>query len=633
MHPKYALTLVLSLFLQFGYAQDVAIPKLDLILEVDTNDIAKEPDVMPVYPGGELGLLEFISNEVNYPPICKENGITGVVYVAYVVDVDGAVKNVQVVRGADPFLNQESVRVVKSLKNYRAGTQNGVKVPVQFTIPIRFTLNNPSMSSNRIVAKREKSHPINAPLNYVLPQYDDGDTSLYRFINEKLKYPSIALENAIVDTVKLKYLVDRSGKVSKAIRLGKCDPLLYAECERVVKLIDGYAPGYKNGELASFEYAATFTFQLTYEKSKSSTTTVHTHARVVSIKEPTESDAIVIVEKMPKYPGGDMSLIQFIAETVRYPTIAKNNKTTGVVYVSYIVDIDGSVKDVKIAKGTDPFLDKEAVRVVQLIKGYQPGTQDGKPVPVQFTIPIRFVLTGNTNRSTNRINLVDRRVNPEAQKAYEDAQVAMKNSDFDEAIKQYTKSISIDPNNYVPFYGRAIAHYSKEQFQAAELDFMESISRSNHEHLNSYIYRAMMRYENGQVDHAQKDFEKALILDKKSYQALIGLAKCLSNQGNLKKARKTLSKALKKEPKNPEAPLYLGILAFTDRDFETALKLFTQVISLDGQNGSAYYYLGMCYAQKKDITNACEYLIKAKDLGYEDAKLIVQSQCQETEIE
>lgn len=109
-------------------------------------------------------------------------------------------------------------------------------------------------------------------------------------------------------------------------------------------------------------------------------------------EEPAEPDFFTIVEDMPSFPGGDAALLKYIAEHVEYPSIAKENGITGVVYVSYIVDKDGSVKDVKVVRGADPFLDKEAVRVVKTLKGYKPGKQRGKPVPVQFTIPIRFQL-------------------------------------------------------------------------------------------------------------------------------------------------------------------------------------------------------------------------------------------------
>ena len=109
-------------------------------------------------------------------------------------------------------------------------------------------------------------------------------------------------------------------------------------------------------------------------------------------EESNEPDFFTIVEDMPQFPGGDAALLKYIASNVEYPPIAKENGITGVVYVSYIVDKDGSIKDVKVVRGADPFLDKEATRVVKTLKGYKPGKQRGKPVPVQFTIPIRFVL-------------------------------------------------------------------------------------------------------------------------------------------------------------------------------------------------------------------------------------------------
>ena len=109
-------------------------------------------------------------------------------------------------------------------------------------------------------------------------------------------------------------------------------------------------------------------------------------------EESNEPDFFTIVEDMPSFPGGDAALLKYIGENVEYPPIAKENGITGVVYVSYIVDKDGSVKGVKVVLGADPFLDKKAARVVRGLKGYKPGKQRGKPVPVQFTIPIRFVL-------------------------------------------------------------------------------------------------------------------------------------------------------------------------------------------------------------------------------------------------
>ena len=96
---------------------------------------------MPVFPGGYAGYTKYIQKNVKYPPIAKEYGITGKVYVQFVVDKTGSVRDVIVVRSVDKYLDAEAVRVIKSLPKYKPGKQRGEPVRVMFTIPINFTLN------------------------------------------------------------------------------------------------------------------------------------------------------------------------------------------------------------------------------------------------------------------------------------------------------------------------------------------------------------------------------------------------------------------------------------------------------------------------------------------------------------
>jgi len=105
-----------------------------------------------------------------------------------------------------------------------------------------------------------------------------------------------------------------------------------------------------------------------------------------------ERDYFTIVEDMPTYPGGDAALLKYISENIRYPQSAKDAGVTGIVYVSYIIETNGRVTDVRVVRGAHPDLDAEAIRVVRTLQGYTPGRQRGSAVPVQFTIPIRFTL-------------------------------------------------------------------------------------------------------------------------------------------------------------------------------------------------------------------------------------------------
>jgi protein TonB len=114
----------------------------------------------------------------------------------------------------------------------------------------------------------------------------------------------------------------------------------------------------------------------------------------VEADEEEEEDAPVffIVEEMPEFPGGEAALHQYIAKSIKYPVIAQENGIQGRVYVSFVINAKGEVTNIKIARGVDPALDKEAIRVIQNMPKWKPGKQRGKSVKVSFTVPINFVL-------------------------------------------------------------------------------------------------------------------------------------------------------------------------------------------------------------------------------------------------
>jgi TonB family protein len=95
---------------------------------------------MPDFPGGELALRKFIAQEVKYPAIASQKGIQGKVFVNFVVAKDGSVKNAKVIRGVDPLLDLEALRVVNSLPKWKPGKQKGKEVAVSYTVPINFVL-------------------------------------------------------------------------------------------------------------------------------------------------------------------------------------------------------------------------------------------------------------------------------------------------------------------------------------------------------------------------------------------------------------------------------------------------------------------------------------------------------------
>ncbi len=99
-----------------------------------------------------------------------------------------------------------------------------------------------------------------------------------------------------------------------------------------------------------------------------------------------------IVEEMPDFPGGEIELRNYIANNVNYPAEAQEKKIMGKVYVTFVVTKDGTIANAKIARGADPTLDQEALRVINSLPKWKPGKQRGTAVNVQYTVPINFVL-------------------------------------------------------------------------------------------------------------------------------------------------------------------------------------------------------------------------------------------------
>ncbi len=109
-------------------------------------------------------------------------------------------------------------------------------------------------------------------------------------------------------------------------------------------------------------------------------------------KKQTNDQVFVVVEEMPEFPGGEDALRTFIGKAIVYPKGALEKGIQGKVFVTFVVNKDGSVSKAKIARGVDPSLDKEALRVVSSLPEWKPGKQRGENVAVEYTVPISFAL-------------------------------------------------------------------------------------------------------------------------------------------------------------------------------------------------------------------------------------------------
>ena len=192
------------------------------------------------------------------------------------------------------------------------------------------------------------------------------------WVTEQVKYPPEATAKNAEGYVTLNFTIELDGTISNLRSLGSTDPLLGDEVIRVIRTSPKWDRP-KNSEINEpFNSSVTVGFKLPDQVVKQL--------------------PYVVVEEMPIYPGGEIALLNFIAENTQYPEAAKADTIQGKVIVRFIVNTEGNTEGITILKGVHPLLDAEAVRVVKLLSGFKPGMQGGKAVNVWYMVPINFAL-------------------------------------------------------------------------------------------------------------------------------------------------------------------------------------------------------------------------------------------------
>ncbi len=118
-----------------------------------------------------------------------------------------------------------------------------------------------------------------------------------------------------------------------------------------------------------------------------------------------DNSIFIVVEQMPKFPGGDQAMFKFLSDNIKYPVKAQVKGTQGRVICQFVIDIDGVIQDVTVVRSVDPDLDAEAVRVIKSMPKWTPGKQRGQAVRVRYTMPVNFKLGGETTNNDKKLTI------------------------------------------------------------------------------------------------------------------------------------------------------------------------------------------------------------------------------------
>lgn len=226
---------------------------------------------------------------------------------------------------------------------------------------------------------------------------------------------SLCFMAAITSPSYLKYVIRKKKEVDTSVRMmdylnmdkpkeNKADELKAFDDQEKVKLrntIQFVAPVIKKDEEVKDEDQMKKQQEVVENKAAVGAIDYNEGTNDVTAEIPTEDKLLVdeateqpftIVEQMPDFPGGYEAMQKFMHDNLKYPPIASENGISGTVYIRFVVSRSGKIRDVNVLRGVDPALDKEAIRVVASMPDWRPGKQNGQPVPVYFTVPVKFVL-------------------------------------------------------------------------------------------------------------------------------------------------------------------------------------------------------------------------------------------------
>jgi len=213
---------------------------------------------MPMYPGGDGALLDFIKASIQYPDSAKAKKIEGRVIVRFCVNTEGKAERISILKGVHSLLDAEAVRIVSLVAGFKPGMQGGQAVNVWYMVPVTFSLRPETTQAAR---SQENAEELSAETEVdKMPEYPGGVSALLKFIAENTLYPEEAKIAKIQGKVIVRYVITKDGYVTNISVLKGVHPLLDAEAVRVVSLFPKWEPGFKGGKPVDVWYTVPLTF-------------------------------------------------------------------------------------------------------------------------------------------------------------------------------------------------------------------------------------------------------------------------------------------------------------------------------------------------------------------------------------
>ncbi|WP_353484227.1 energy transducer TonB [Haliscomenobacter sp.] len=197
-----------------------------------------------------------------------------------------------------------------------------------------------------------------------MPTFPGGSEALKAFLAENVGYPKPALASGVEEKIEIQFVVDREGFVKNPRIIRGLNDTANQDALRVMRQMPQWNPGLNEDLPVAVEMSLNIPYRM--------------------------SPIFKVVQNMPAFAEGQAAMLRFLDEHLKYPELARQNRTEGVVVVQFVVETDGLLSNLYIVKELGSGCDEEALRLVKSMPPWQPGVSFGNLVRVQFNLPIRF---------------------------------------------------------------------------------------------------------------------------------------------------------------------------------------------------------------------------------------------------
>jgi TonB family protein len=410
---------------------------------------------MPVYPGGNDSLMKEITSHINYPQACIDSNIQGKVYLRFIINTDGGVSDMKVVKTPHPLLGIAAMDAAGKIGKFNPGMKNGRAVRVWYSVPVSFKIktsqnlveellkNNPGLidSLDKITKEAEEAKVFTFVEQ--LPEFPGGDGELVKYLQNAIQYPRYELNHGIDGKVITRFVIMEDGSVQDAVVIKGVSPGLDAEALRVVGSLPRFKPGQQEGKPVKVYFQLPVVFRVVRDIS------------TVSFESPYDY-----------YKGGQKAFDAILENNLVYPTRALKERYEAIISVRCTLNDELKMEPEKVVNDIDSIFSAEACRVIRLTNAFNPDIKNTKFNSQVFTVDVEF---GFDKRHLWRNN-----GGPDASTAnsftLEGAEL-YKAGKFEKAIESFDAAVRYYSMHADAFYNRALTEYKMNDAKGACDDF------------------------------------------------------------------------------------------------------------------------------------------------------------------